>query len=737
MMDTTWTFVEPQFDLATAKGHEGLFTLGSGYLHVRGSLEEYLFNAPQDVTYLRKPTNVTAEAFPEMKVKWGTFVPGIYGMHPLLGKEMANLPYFLDLTPFVGGEKLDMERSRIDNYRRALSFRDATLTRSLRWHTSGGAVVDVQFTRFVSAARPHLCVQKAVFQSDRDVELTLRAGIDTGVRTSGYDHFTDVALASVTQGIECHVRLDSGDSVSIRTVLSANGAQWEYAADERQARLTATLDLKAGQAVTVEKRTAVTTSFDREPLSLAALLSDGLSYDALYAEHAAIWNERWQKADVVIEGDDESQVRLRMGLYHLLRAHPNDDRLAIDPKGYAGDAYRGLYFWDTEMYMLPFFLYTDPPRARSLLDFRINTLEGARANAASYGYGGAKYPWEGDIQGIDQCPNWQYRDHEVHVTADVVYALAHYARAAADPDYLYVQAADVLRETGRYWRERIDWRPDDGYPSLLGVMGPDEYAPITSNNAYTNRLVSLALRLVAEVEQDETLQVEFRQIADSLPIVRRGELVMQCEEFDRYAEVDFDARWHDRSKPFAAQVSQEMLYRSKALKQADVLLLMMLFPDEFLQTEVRAAWVYYLPYTTHDSSLSPGVHSIVAARLGLMDEAWRFWQQSLAIDMGNGAAEGLHIAAHGINWQMAVLGFGGMLTAMNADILTLAPRLPEHWTRLMFPVVWKGQHVVVDARHTEVIIRNESSAPLRVKVYGSEQTVAPEGEHSFTVQSDV
>jgi kojibiose phosphorylase len=725
-MTENWSIVEPRFDVSTAKGQEGLLTLGSGYLHVRGSLEEHLHDAPQHVTYLRKPANVTAERFPDMKVKWGTFVPGIYGQHPLMGKEMANLPSFISLVPSVAGEKLDMETSRISGYERRLDLRTATLTRRLRWHTAAGVDIDVVFERFISAAQPHLSLQRLHLTAHADTALDLTGGIDTDVRTSGYDHFVDVTLTNLrADQIQCAVTLDSGDSVQMLTWLSAPTSRWYYDASHRAAHLSTTLQLVAGQTLTVEKRTAVTTSFDREPLALESLLLESDPYNAVHADHVAIWAQRWQQADVIIEGDDEAQQQLRVGLYHLLRAHPQDPRVAIDPKAYAGDAYRGLYFWDTEMYMMPFFLYTQPDAARSLLDFRLNTLEGAKANAASFGYPGAKYPWEGDARGDDHCPAWQYKDHEVHVTADVVYGIAHYARATGDMAYLTEQARDVLRETARFWVARVDWRSGDGYASLLGVMGPDEYAPITDNNAYTNRLVSLALQYSAQVEPDAEQRDLYNRIAQSLPIFRMGDVVLQHEQFDRMAEFDFDAFWHDRSRPIAAQVSQERLYRSKAMKQADVLLLMMLFPDEFSEAEVRAAWDYYLPHTTHDSSLSPGVHAVVAARLGMLEQSLAFWRQSLSIDTGNGAAEGIHIAAHGINWQIAVMGFGGLRDAMNADFLTLSPVLPPGWSRLAFPLVWHGQSLMVDVRPDSVTVENRSTEPLAVHIYATDWTIAP------------
>ena len=728
MTSENWWLSQPEpSDVAALKGWEGLFTQGSGYLHVRGSLEEHLSDAPQNQSYMRRPANVTAEQFPDMRSKWGTFVPGIYGNHPLMGKEMANLPCFLQIVPSVDGERLDIRQSALLHHQRALNLKTALLSRSLTWHTQSGTRIDLTFERFASAAQPHLFVQRLILTSDRDAHLLLEAGIDAGVRTSGYDHFTQVRFERLGAArLRCDVVLDTGDEVHEISQARLGGATWDYVAGERAAHLRAAIPLHAGQSITFEKATLVTTNIDEGELILSDFDSLDTPFDTLLAEHAAVWQRRWEHADVRISGDNHSQIALRAALYHLLRAHPGHDRVAIDPKAYAGDAYRGLYFWDTEMYLLPFFLYTDPERARMLTDFRIRTLSGAQRNAAEFGYAGARYPWEGDADGIEQCPNWQYRDHEVHVTADVVYGLAHTAQATAQPDYLAQDGRAVLRETAAYWLERIDWRPGDAYPSLLGVMGPDEYAPITNNNAYTNRMVAFALSLAAAVEADEGLRERCLSSAHNLPLPRRADgLLLQCEEFEQFAEIDFAALWRDRTKPFAAQVSQERLYRSRCLKQADVLLLMMLFPGEFSDAEVSQAWAYYLPYTTHDSSLSPGVHALIALRLGFADQAWAFWERSLHLDFDGGAEEGIHIAAQGMNWQIAVFGFGGLRTAMQADVLTLNPHLPHQWTQLAFPVVWKGQQAYVEITPDGVSIENRSEQDLTASVHGTSVVIAP------------
>ncbi len=730
-----WSIVEPGFRAEHAKAWEGLFTLGSGYMHVRGSFEEHFADAPQNVSYTRLPANVTAESFRETKSKWGTYVPGVFGKHPLLNNEMINLPWFLGTVSIVDGERLDVEHGRIEDYRRTLHLDCAVLSRKLTWITRSGKRVHATFERFVDAVHPHICVQRIELTSSADADLVLQAGIDADVRTNGYDHLKDIAFTRHgPDGMMCRLRTDAGDAIEICSQLT--GAEWTFESHHRAAALVGEFKLRSGQPFAVEKRTALVTSRDLHKTSAEDCLREiqGLDYPSLREAHATVWRERWEFCDVVIEGDPESQLAMRVALFHLLRAHvPDDVRVAIDAKGYAGEAYWGRYFWDTEMFLLPFFLYTDPQRARTLVDFRIQSLPGASANAQRYGYSGARYAWESDAQGLECCPNWQYADHEVHVTADVAYGLAHYARATGDPAFLRGPAAQLLVETARYWVERVDRRPD-GSVALLGVMGPDEYTPISSNNAYTNAMVALALRLAAEYGRSAGASAAecaaFRTTADALPILRDedGSLVLQCAEFELFAEPRFDALWKDRTRPFAAQVSQERLYRSKALKQADVLMLMMLLPQDFTDAEVRRAWDYYLPYTTHDSSLSAGGHAILACRLGLDDEAWQFWQKARAIDLDvahGGAAEGIHIANAGAVWQMAVLGFAGMRTAMQSDVLTFEPRLPARWSRLAFPVAWKRGRLYVNCTRSSMTIRNDGPEPLPARVSGVERTIQP------------
>ncbi len=746
-----WRLVETGFSCENNRRYEGLFTLGSGYLHLRGSLEEHLLDAPQNVEYMRMPANVTAEEFPKTKAKWGTYVPGIYGKHPFLGNELINLPSFIGMRLAFAGNAVDLESSTISHFERILDLRSALLSHSYKWKPQGqNAQIDVTYERFVSVVRKSVVVQRLSLIADRDVLVDLESWIDGDVRTNGFDHFKELVFnaAENTGDLNCRVHTDLEDQVLIGSRHSIS-KEWVAKNEDRAARAFNSFELKAGIPFVLEKRTCVSTSRDgsqRLPVHILDEIAP-LTYEQLFDEHKAEWEARWEKSDVQVEGDLDSQTALRASIYHLLRAQVDGDRrVAIDAKGYAGEGYFGRFFWDTEMYLHPFFAYTDIERARELAEFRIETLSGAKENAERFQYRGARFAWESDAKGDEWCMLWQYRDHEVHITADVVYALAHQAQASAQD--LSAEAKTVILEAARYWESRIDWLAEPGKdekrPNLLGVMGPDEYSPLSANNAYTNRLVRFTFDLAARhgitvgATADECLH--FSKLANLLPIPRRADgLVLQSEHFESLADPDFDKHWLDRKRPYAAQVCQERLYRSKNLKQADVLMLMFLFPQEFSDAEIELAWRFYLPVTTHDSSLSAGIHSIIASRLGHKDEAWKFWLKSAFLDLdltGEAAAEGVHIAGNGANWLVAVCGFAGFRYATQTELFSLHPRLPEQWKRLAFPINWKGQQIFVDITHEKATVYNASANALDFYLGGRKQRLLAGAKEDYALRRD-
>lgn len=737
------------FDRATAKAYEGLFTQGWSWVHVRGSYEQAVPGEVQDAAYERRAANVTSEKFRERVSKWGCYVPGVFGPHPTLNSEMVNLPWPLELRVVVDGVELapgcgmetgpaGMEtnegrgacapRGVVESDQRRLHLGIGLLARDVTWRV-GEKLIHLTFARSVSIVHEGMIHQSISIRADQPCEAEVIAGLDARVRTNGHDHFESVSFYEYDGWIVCDVCTDGGDLVREACCVDAGALAKTSHVEERRGgwhvRLQVGAELQTIEKLTLVRRGKAKLPNFREPIhNLRAE-----SYCALEGE--------WKYCDVEIEGDDDSQLAMRAALYHLIRAHPRTSAVAIDAKGYAGEAYWGRFFWDTEAYLLPFYAHTHPDLARRLCAFRVHTLDGARANAQRYGYAGARYAWESDHRGIECCPNWQYADHEVHVTADVVYGFEHYARATGDEAFVSEAARETVVETARYWLGRVSKRVGDERVHLLGVMGPDEYTPISSNNAYTNRMVQRALELASRLAEDRAERAAFASAARGLWLPRDGELVLQCEEWALFGEPEFDRTWADRARTYAAQVSQERLYRSKCLKQADVLMLMALLPHEFSNAEVAAAWRAYVPYTTHDSSLSPGAHALVALRLGLHEEAWAFWQRGKGLDLDvwhGGAAEGIHIAACGAMWQMAVYGFAGVKSAMETDVLTIGPRLPAQWAALRFPLYWRGSRVRVEIDRGRVRVSHLGGSGLDVEVCGQRRHVDEEASAEWSMR---
>lgn len=723
-MDKLWCIEEDGFSSETSKHYEGLFTQGNGYMHVRGSFEEGLEGTAQDEEYLRMPANVTLEKPRHPESKWGTFIPGIVGRHPLLKEEIINLPYFLSMNLTVAGEKLDMKLSNIKEYKRWLDLSNGCLYRSFIWETKVGFRLKLTYKRFISIADKHLCLQQLHIEalSGQGV-VDIACGINVNVRTNGYNHFKEI-LSSETDSdyISAETLTDGGDRVlMLSSVTASQNVLWAKIQNNQNIYYSGSKLLKAGEDLLVQKAVSVVTDRDTEAESL---MERGLKHlkafnangwEKLYEKHSEAWAEKWKYSDIKITGDAEAQLAIRTSIYHLIRSNcENDPRVAICAKGYAGEAYFGHYFWDTEINMLPFFIHTNPQAARDLIMFRYNTLDGARKNAKDYGYKGARYAWESSVSGEEQCPNWQYCDHEIHITADIVYALCHYVNGTGDLEFIWDYGIDVMIETARYWVSRVDSNKN-GYYELLGVMGPDEYLPMTMNNAFTNRMVKFSLDRTVDYQEaisksdsgrykgiEKRLALKsdeiklFKEVRDKLmlPYDKDTLVVPQSEDFQNYADLDFDAIWKDRTKPFGHFISQERNYRSKALKQADVIQMMMLFPEDFTKEQLNSSYDYYEPITTHDSSLSAAVHGITAARMGRLDEAEKFLKRVMEIDMSTekkGAAEGIHIANCGGLWQMVVYGFAGLKSAMWCKEIQFKPRLPEKWEELEFPLAWHGK----------------------------------------------
>lgn len=688
------------------KHFEGAMTQGNGFLNMRGSFEEDLDGEMQDEIYWRLPANVTLETIRNPVTKWGVYIPGIYGKHPILGEELINLPYLIGINLYCGKERFDMKHSRYSDYEKNLDMRDGVLTRKVLWYTQHGNV-EVIWKRYLSMEQKNCVFQTIDFRAQYDMDIVIENFIDGNVTTNGYNHFRGMKIEH-EDALEMYLETDSGQHVGMKTkILSEGICRLSHGAEGKRAEETWRLHLCAGENHKLEKIGIVVADMDgnQELQKNMKEIEAGISNaEEELVRHRKRWRNLWDRAEVFVKGDEELEFHLRFCTYHLLRAANDSSSVAIDAKGYAGEAYFGHYFWDTEIYLLPFYIYTQPEQAKKLVEYRYNTLAGAKKNAEKYGYRGARYPWESCISGEEQCPNWQYADHEIHVTADVIFGLLLYCRITGDERFLEEKGLKMMTETARYWGDRVEVR--DGSYHLTGVMGPDEYLPFTSDNAFTNYMVAFVLKETADLieraseEKRNELGITesdckyYREISEKIyiPYDTEKKFIWQSADFSQYMDLDFDRIWKDRNRPFGSCISQEKNYRSKALKQADTVSLLYLFRDQFDKELKKNCITYYEPITTHDSSLSYIIHSLVYGEIGDRRRSYEYAVKSMKLDWEEeGAAEGIHIANAGGLWQGVLCGFAGLRGVDEEGQVKICPNLPEHISEVRFSACVKGK----------------------------------------------
>jgi trehalose/maltose hydrolase-like predicted phosphorylase/hydroxymethylpyrimidine pyrophosphatase-like HAD family hydrolase len=496
-------------------------------------------------------------------------------------------------------------------------------------------------------------------------------------------------------------------------------------------------------------------------------LRDALAMDlgTLFDAHDHAWQTRWQRADITIEGGKPIQIDLRVAIYHLISAaNPNDARVSVGARGLTGDAYHGHVFWDTEIFLLPFYALCWPEAARTLLAYRSRTLPAARAKAANMGYRGALYAWESADTGVDATPDTIVDPtgkvvpvltgrEQQHISADVAYAVWQYWMATQDEDFLLTAGAEIVLETARFWASRAT-REDDGQYHIRGVIGPDEYHVHVDDNAYTNGMARWnlecgvgAAQLLASrwpgrwaelstqlaLASDELVQ--WRAVAAGLAFRRDPETGL-IEQFDGYFDLEqLDlATYADPTLPMDIVLGPGRTQHAQVTKQADVVMLLELLWDRFDEATIKANFDYYEPRTGHGSSLDPAIQALVAARLGEADRARRYFELASAIDSMDSAGNeslGVHIATLAGMWQAVIFGFGGV--HFSAEGIRLAPHLPSDWSSVRFPLSWRGSQLFIAIdRDPRTVAVTVTGAPVVLLLGTQTEQLAPGLTYHFT-----
>jgi len=730
-IDPGWSLAEAGFEPAGERGVESIFTMANGYVGTRGSLAER--------TSLSSPATFLAGAFEASEAPGGTL-------------ELTKLPDWTQLRVLVEGVPLSLETGTTLDHRRILDLQHGLLFRTWRHEDEQGRVTALTCLRAVCHHDRHLLLQSVTITPENysgtisiesftegpqpGTQWSFRVEGEAAVIVRRTDRGTTIAMASHNK-----LRYENSQEGAGNSPVEGFAEQWTWQA-------------KRGEAARFDRSVVVYSTREvRDPAVAASehvcrVSEAGL--DAHILQHAEAWEDRWRASGVEVAGDEMAQRALRFALYHLNSAvNPKDEYASVGARALTGSTYKGHVFWDTEIYLLPFYTFTDPPAARALLQYRFHTLPAARDRARRLGYQGALFAWESADTGEDVTPDTVIAPdgrvvqvltgiQEHHISADVAYAVWQYWQATADEAFFLAAGADILIETARFWATRGRLEPDGQY-HIRTVIGPDEYHESVDDNAYTNVMAQWNLERAADTVDwlrsrrsgawptlCERLQVRpdepdsWRRTAELMTtgFDRPTNLFEQFSGFFQLEEVELQA-YRTLPVPIDVTLGRDRTQKSKVVKQADVVALSALLWERFPSAVHEANFRYYEPRTAHGSSLSPALHAFVSARLGDSDRAARYFRDAAAIDLSNhrgNAAGGVHIATLGGLWQAAVFGMGGV--RLREDGLVIDPHLPSNWDRLSFPLQWRGRSVSVTINREpgQVIVDLRTGEPMTIEL---------------------
>ncbi|MBN1877791.1 MAG: glycoside hydrolase family 65 protein [Anaerolineae bacterium] len=716
-----WEIIETNFDPNALRYKETVFTLGNGYLGTRSTFEE---------GYMGEESL--------------TLIHGIFDDVSIVHTELVNVPNWIHCEIVINGERFRLDRGVLLDYCRKLDLHNGVLTRVVRWRSPAGYTFDIAFERFASLADEHILgVRCKITSVDFTGAVEVRAGLPGYVDNTGFVHWQWLDQGSIDQqtayltvctkktaltlSMACHVEVEGAGPITYHP----QDCTWSPT-------VMAQGNIAPGQALTATKLVTVFTARDTGVPQTAALdklqAAVKAGYDAARVANDAAWADVWNTCNITIEGDDEADLAVRYSLFQLLIAAPrHDSRVSIPAKTLSGLGYRGHAFWDTEIFMLPFFIYTQPDVAHNMLLYRYHTLPGARRKAAENGYEGAMFAWESAATGDETTPRWVpgrggeliriwCGDIELHITADIAYAVHTYWRATGDDAFMRDYGAELILDTARFWGVRVEWNAARGVYEINDVIGPDENHDHVNNNAYTNHLVRWNLQmalhilswlratypekaaaLCAQLELTPERLAHWRDVIANICIAHDPEthLIEQFDGFFELETVDFND-YEPRVTSMQGLLGVEETQKYQILKQPDVLMMHYLLPDAYDSVTVKANWDYYTPRTdlTYGSSLGPAIQAALAARQGDIGAAYQHFLLAARTDLQNArgnTGEGIHGATAGGIWQAVVFGFGG--ARLTEEGIICEPRLPSSWTRVAFQLVYQGERITFDLVH--------------------------------------
>jgi alpha,alpha-trehalose phosphorylase len=718
-----WCIRETAFDTGSHFLDETLFALGNGYIGLRGTHEEG-YTGPAgtslDGTYLNGFYESEAIHYPE----------AAYGLAKT-NQFMLNVPNAKRIALWLEDERFDPLQGTLNSYERMLDFRTGVLRRVLEWTSPQGRRVAIASRRLVSMTDKHLfAIEYEVTPLNFSGKVVLVSSVDGAVKNleAGDDPRVGSAVSGQSLALVDAEQAPHFSALTQRTVnsgfrlVSAVQSEMRGVFELAQRRLEQRLEqvytvaAMQGEAIRLSKYGSYHSSRDypeaellpRAKATLAAATAKG--FRALAQEQEHYLADFWQHADVEISGDDALQQGMRFNQFHLLQSAGRDGKTNISAKGVTGEGYEGHYFWDTEIYIFPFFLYSKPEIAKKLLEYRYAGLPLARERARQMSHAkGALYPWR-TIAGVECSAYYPAGTAQYHINADIAYSIKLYMEATRDEDYLLQYGAEIVLETARIWMG-IGAYDRAGRYCINEVTGPDEYTALVNNNYYTNAMARMHLDFAASIaerlaqEQPEAyarIAALVQLDADEAPQWRRAAarmLLPYDEALQIHAQDDsfLDKKVWDfantpkENYPLLLNYHPLVIYRHQVCKQADVVLALLLLSDEFKPEDKRRDFDYYERVTTHDSSLSSCIFSIIAAEVGYQDKAYDYFMETARLDLDNTHGNthyGVHTAAMAGTWMGVAYGFAGMRVVDGA--VRFAPALPKQWRHYQFKLHLQG-----------------------------------------------
>jgi len=753
--DDSWLIREDKWNQELQSSRESQFALGNGFIGSRGILEEVPFDS--------RP---------------GTYIAGLYDRIGSQVPELVNLPNPINLKINKNGERIGAGTMDILEHKRALDMRHGLMMRHTVYQDSHKKRFDYQSLRFISMRNKHIIgMQVYITPLDEGATLTVENLLDLSVSNVGF----------LTEGNKRHFRIeevsqfDTGEYLAVRTlgknVLVAYGKSLivEKNSSKRFAKEATThIRLRKNQTVCLTNIFSIFKAEDKDAARLKPIVksflkkSVRLGFDSILQEHIARWDKLWAVSDIKIKGAKYLEKSLRFNIYHLLICgREGNGESSIGAKTLSGEGYRGHVFWDAEIFILPFFIYNRPKVAKNMLLYRYNRLNKARHIAESHGYRGAMFPWESAGSGEETTPPWaknfdgsliHIRTHEMehHITADIAYAVYQYYIATQDKNFMIRYGFEMIFETARFWASRFERNSKSGKYEIKNVIGPDEFHESVDNNAYTNCMARSNLlvgygmyqkmkklcpedfyRLSKKINLKTSEVKEWKKIIPNVCFkIRKDGLIEQFDGYFKKRKVELKNLKNVPIQDIPKSIKVKDIGKTQLVKQADVVMLLYLFSDNFKKDTKKKNFYYYLRRTVHKSSLSAAVHAALATEIGDLKTAYRYFDIAANMDLsliyGN-TRDGMHAASLGVTWQALVHGFAGTRIANND--LSINPSLPKNWEEVSFCLKWRGHSLKIVARNNKVSVQFYSRRKkdrLKIRVFDAMRKIEANKLHSFT-----